>query len=84
MLFTGILGAITYLYVKGVKETSDFTYRMTLSVIFLIVFINIFIIEGEKIFGIRISNLIVFVGGYSANFVFNLFNKFVEKAMPWK
>lgn len=81
LIFLGILGATTYIYIKGTKETETFIYRMALSAIFPIIFLNIFTIKENSISGIMIINLIVFIGGYSSEFIFSVLNKLVEKAM---
>ncbi|MNW46832.1 hypothetical protein D3C74_241450 [compost metagenome] len=81
LTFMGLLGAVTYIYVKGIKKSDNFIFRISLAVVFPIIFMNIFHIEDGRISELVPNNLIAFIGGYSAEFVFLLLNKLVDKAM---
>lgn len=76
----GFLGVLTHLYTRGFKKTDSFEFRALLGIIFPVIFLNIFLLEEGKIVGFEVVNLVIFIGGYSAEFFFGLLNKMVEVA----
>lgn len=76
----GCLGVLTHLYTRGFKNTDAFEFRFLLAIIFPVIFLNLFLIDEGKIVGFETMNLIIFIGGYSAEFFFGLLNKMVEIA----
>lgn len=76
----GVAGAMLNLFTKGIGGKRDFGFRLLIAILFPVIFMNLFKIEGDKIVGIIAVNFIMFTCGFSSEFILSFLNKIVETA----
>ncbi|QWU17413.1 hypothetical protein SAMN04487895_104200 [Paenibacillus sophorae] len=76
----GVAGALLNLFTKGIGGERDFSFRMLITILFPVVFMNLFKINGNQIVGILAVNIIMFTCGFSSEFILSFLNKIVEIA----
>ncbi|MBY9080963.1 hypothetical protein [Paenibacillus sp. CGMCC 1.18879] len=76
----GMLGALARMYSKGVNGEDDLRFRLLMSIIFPVVFVCLFVYNGDSITGFSKINIIMFAGGFSTEFVLGILDKIMEIA----
>ncbi|GAS82360.1 hypothetical protein [Paenibacillus amylolyticus] len=79
-MLIGIIGAMTKLLLDEYKTGKDRTDQMLLGFLFPVVFVNLFSYNEGQIQGVIIVNLLIFVCGFSVEFILLFLNRLIDIA----
>jgi hypothetical protein len=79
-VYAGVVGSFAYIFSKGMELTDNFIFRALMGVLFPVIFICLFNIKGDSVVGVSKLNILMFVGGYSSEFILLFLNKVVNIA----
>lgn len=80
LMFIGVIGAMTKLIIDDYKTGKDRTDQILLAFLFPVVFVNLVSYNEGQIQGVNIVNLIIFVSGFSVEFILLFLNRLVDIA----
>ncbi|WP_145148434.1 hypothetical protein [Paenibacillus xylanexedens] len=80
LMFIGVIGAMTKLLIDEYKTGKDRTDQILLGFLFPVVFVNLFSYNEGQIQGVIIVNLLIFVCGFSVEFILLFLNRLIDIA----
>ncbi|WP_318627286.1 hypothetical protein [Paenibacillus polymyxa] len=84
LISIGALGGMTHLLIQQFNKSNNSRYgtsfRALLGIVFPVIFISIFNFDGGEIISVNFIYLVIFVGGFSTEFLLLFLNKLVESA----
>jgi len=79
-MLIGVIGAISKLLLDEYKTGKDKTDQILLGFLFPVVFVNLFSYNEGQIQGVIIVNLLIFVCGFSVEFILLFLNRLIDIA----
>ncbi|MDH6374900.1 hypothetical protein M2444_006764 [Paenibacillus sp. PastF-3] len=74
----GIIGALSRVFSKALDKNED--VRLLMAILFPVVFMSLFLYNGDEILGISKINVLMFAAGYSTEFIMGVLNKIMDSA----